>query len=244
MNLTAIYNIWDGVERLHDSIESIKDGVDNFIFAIQTISNAGEVDDPSEDVFCAAYLSKLHNFQVITYRPDLNVSAGTNEIKKRHWALKYARENVEGMSHFLHIDTDECYPNFKEMKEEFMNSRADGSVANIVTYFKSKDLRFEGYDDYYVPFIHKLSKQSFGQYAAKYPFYVDPTRRTNDKNIVLIKGGAMHHYSWVRDDIMKKANNSSAKSNIFAGTLLEYYNDQNTGEGTIINGRKLIKATK
>jgi hypothetical protein len=54
----------------------------------------------------------------------------------------------------------------------------------------------------------------------------------------------MHHYSWVRDDIMKKANNSSAKSNIFAGTLIAYYNDQNTGEGTIINGRKLIKATK
>ena len=46
MKLAAIYNVWDGVELLRGSMESVKDGVDLFIIVYQNVSNIGEVFHP------------------------------------------------------------------------------------------------------------------------------------------------------------------------------------------------------
>ena len=83
----------------------------------------------------------------------------------------------------------------------------------------------ENEDNYYVPFIHELNENTtVGNYG--YPFYADPTRKINESNVVLLDV-YMHHFSWIRKDIERKARNSSAKANIEKSDLLkDYYSDE------------------
>ena len=39
----------------------------------------------------------------------------------------------------------------------------------------------------------------------------------------------MHHYSWVRNDIMRKVNNSTARDNILRSSLLSDYESAKEG---------------
>jgi len=50
MKLAAIYNVWDGVELLHGSIECIKDHVNQIIIVWQNVSNIGEIYDPMPEM--------------------------------------------------------------------------------------------------------------------------------------------------------------------------------------------------
>ncbi len=221
MKLAAIYNVWDGVEMLRRSIDCLVKEVDIFIIVYQEQSNFGEIYNPLPDMNLEGI-----NCILIKYNPPC-FAGFQNEIAKRNIGLDKAREL--GCSHFLHIDTDEMYKDFSEAKQLFIKSGAKGSVCKLYTYFRWPTLRFETEDGYFVPFIHELSLETRAG-ISKYPYYVDPTRKINCENVVLLDI-FMHHFSWVRIDILRKIRNSSAKANLERGTMLNSYHDSGVKEG-------------
>lgn len=236
--LAAIYNVWDGVELLEGSIRSIINDVDVIIIVYQKVSNFGEEYDPCPEIIHACSQFSRGNFHFEEYTPAIG-NGFQNESKKRNIGLNLARE-LE-CTHFLHIDTDEYYKNFAEAKKLYIESGAEGSVCKLFTYFKLPTLRFETEDGYFVPFIHKLNFDTLAG-TIDYPFYVDPTRRINCHNVVELPVH-MHHFSWVRKDINRKARNSSAKNNIERGTMTQDYINPKVGPGFYVKDydKKLIE---
>jgi len=238
MKLAAIYNVWDGDELLPYSIASILEYVDVIIIIWQEHSNYGEYYYPEVgqsnlnfDAFhrkIAGIAKKEKPVQLITsvkyiyqeYKPVSN-SGASNETSKRNIGLDIAKE--EECTHFLFMDCDESYQDFGKAKKEFIDSDADGSVCELFTYWVNPTYQLEPKEDYFVPFIHKLRKNTLAG-MQEYPWWCDPTRRVNEQNVVKI-ASCMHHFSYVRNDIERKLRNSSAKINIEKSTYLEDYKD-------------------
>lgn len=217
MKLAAIYNVWDGVELLKGSIDSIINHIDLLIIVYQSISNYGEKFDPSPDIVAACESLKI---PVIIHRVDIEqfINPGRSEAFKRNIGIKLARES--GATHFVHLDCDEYYSNFGILKFQY-GDKSDGSVCKMYTYFKRPTLMFEEPDNYYVPFIHRLLPWTQAAQNVKYPHYVDPTRKINTTDVVKLDAEFMHHFSWVRVDIERKIRNSTARKNIEKSGLLE-----------------------
>jgi hypothetical protein len=234
MKLAAIYNVWDGEELLRGSIDCIKAHVDVIIIMYQDVSNFGESHDPLSTLGRYFSLSN-EKIKLIKFRPTVDRKGFKNEIAKRNEGIEAAR--YLDCTHFLHIDCDEYYKDFAQAKEEFLLSDADGSVCRMFTYFKNPTLRFAHEDNYYVPFIHQL-KPNTNSGCDHYQYYVDPTRRVNCDRVMLIKSERMHHFSYVRKNIERKINNSSARANILKSKLLEDYNNPEVGPGFYVQDFK------
>ncbi len=210
MRLCAIYNVWfDAIEHLEKSISLISKDTDRIVIVFQYVSNRGETlfnyerDKYERELYD---IQMKYSLTLIEYEPDLKKSAAKNETAKRMLGLQHAKQN--GMTHFFHIDSDEYWIGFKEAKQKFIDSRARGSVCKMYTYFKHPYLRLEEPETYHVPFIHEL-KETTTTGVGRYPFYVDPTRKINEENIVELDH-YMHHMSYVRLNIKRKMRNSSA----------------------------------
>ena len=234
--LCAIYNVFDSVELLKGSMECLKNDVDLFIIIWQDVSNFGEKYHAFLDADFSNFEKPIYDFK---YEPNLNISGAENETNKRNKGLEIAKHH--NCSHFLHLDCDEYYENFAEAKQKFIDSGANGSVCKILTYFKKPTLRLENEDNYYVPFIHELIEITTAG-NQDYPFYVDPTRKINEQNVVLLDI-YMHHFSWIRNNIERKFRNSSAKANIEKSDLLKDYYSDETKSGYFLKdyGQKLIE---
>lgn len=233
MKLAAIYNAWDGICLLRGSMLCLKNHVDLFIIVWQDVSNFGEKYNPIPDMDLSGFPN------VILHKYDPTVGAGPfNEKKKRNIGLDIARAN--GCTHFLHLDNDEYYEDFGEAKNLYIKAGKAGSVCKLYTYFKLPTLRFDTPDGYFVPFIHELRADSQAG-MRNYPFYVDPTRRINETEVIELPV-YMHHFSWVRKDIERKCRNSSAKENIERGTMLQDYYSPNIGPGYYVKDydKKLV----
>lgn len=229
--LAAIYNVFDGEELLIPSMKSIESKVDVFIIMFQTVSNYGEKHDPIKEIlknrhFIRDCQSEIHFQQ---YEPSKH-NGMHNERTKRNLGIEFAKK-LE-CTHFLHIDCDEFFEDFPAAVEEFERSGAEGSVCELYTYFKSPTLRFENVDNYIVPFIHEL-KHDTKSGTKDYPFYCDPTRTVNCQDVVKLNS-KMHHFSYVRRDINRKINNSSAKNNILKSNLLRDYLDPEIKAGSYV----------
>jgi len=238
MKLAAIYNVFDGVELLRGSMNTLRYQVDLFIIVWQDVSNYNEFFNPMPFIDVSGYKEViLHK-----YNPVIPGSGSSNERNKRNIGLELAKSH--GCTHFMHVDVDEYYEDIWKAKASFEKSGAKGSVCKLYTYFKTPTLRFETPDEYYVPFIHALNPDTIAGYSiTNYPFWVDPTRRVNEENVVLLEDVFMHHYSWVRKDISLKVRNSSARANFEKTTLLKDYYSESIGEGSIVKDyheKKLI----
>lgn len=241
MKTAAIYNVFDGTELLIHSMRSVKSGVDVFIIVWQSESNFGEFYYPfQKNTVTKSELEQEFNCIFIQYTPTRK--AGTaNETEKRNIGIEIAKSL--DCSHFIFMDCDELYENFEYLKNNFLKSGATGSVCPILTYFKRPTLRLATFDNYFVPFIHELHKDTkAGKQREKYPFYVDPTREVNQTNIIQLSD-PMHHFSWCRNDIGLKVRNSSAKANIEHSFLIRDYNFEGTKEGYYLHDyrQKLVK---
>lgn len=241
MRTAAIYNVFDGTELLIHSMRSIKDGIDKFIIVWQGVSNYGELYFPFQQntVTINQIESEFPNVSFVQVEPDLKISPGKMETQKRNMGILLAKEY--GCTHFVLMDCDEFYTDFSKMKDEFIQSGCTGSVAPICTYFKKPLLRLENYDNYYVPFIHQLDIDTVTGWNS-YPYYVDPTRKIKTESVHLMSM-PMHHYSWVRKDIKRKVNNSTARANILKSKLIEDYYNPNVKAGSVLRdyqNQKLI----
>lgn len=232
--IIAIYNSFDGEELLEGSIECIREHVDFILVVAQKVSNYGEKYDGGYNLANSLNTVDL----VIEYNPNLKLNGATNETIKRNIGIEYAKQN--GFGYFILMDNDEYYQDFGRMKKDFLNSGADGSVCRLWTFYKEPTLRLEEQENYFVPFIHKLHlKTKTGNNI--YPKYVDPTRRINTTNVIVMQD-PMFHYSYVRKSIIRKLSNSSASPNISKKikTILDDYN--NACEGYFVKDfqQKLI----
>lgn len=234
MKLAAIYNVWDNVEMLKGSMECMKNDVQLFIIVYQTVSNFGEEYNPLNDMDLNGF-----NHILVEYKPE-HQAGQTNETAKRNLGLETAKSCE--CTHFLLVDCDEYYEDFSSAKKEYENLETDGSVCPILTYFKSPTWRFENLDNYYVPFIHKLFPYTIIGYNRNYPYYVDRTRMVDYNNVGMVNQ-PMHHFSWVRKDIEKKARNSSAKYNIERSDLLKDYHNPEVKPGFFVKdfNQKLVE---
>lgn len=238
MKLAAIYNVFDGVELLRGSMNTLKYHVDLFIIVWQDVSNYNEYFNPMPFIDVSGIKTVVFH----KYNPIIPSNGTSNERNKRNIGLELAKSH--GCTHFMHVDVDEYYQDFGKAKQLYEEMGFNGSVCKLFTYFKTPTLRFETPDEYYVPFIHALKPDSMAGYSLEpYPFYVDPTRRINETNVVELPDTFMHHYSWVRKDITMKVRNSSAKKNFERTSLLHDYFDHGIKEGSIVkdyHGKKLI----
>lgn len=242
MKLAAIYNVWDGAELLGGSMKTLSNHVDLFIIIWQDVSNYNEYYNPMHFIDRVLRMG-LGNVILHKYNPVIPGSGLSNERNKRNIGIEIAKSHA--CTHFLNIDVDEYYEDFGKAKGAYIASGHRGSVCQLYTYFKCPTLRFETPDEYYVPFIHELTQDTMVGYSlTRYPFYVDPTRRVNETDVVLLPEIFMHHYSWVRLTIERKVENSSAKANFQRTTLLQDYFSKDIKEGSIVkdyHGKKLVK---
>lgn len=216
MKLASIINVFDGDELLPYAMFSVNKHIDLFIIVWQDISNFGEEYKPNLPLVIQSVPMVLHK-----YTPKIKHGA-VNEIKKRNIGLDIAREYE--CTHYFWQDCDEIYDDFESAKLAYINSGHAGSVCPIWTYFKKPTWRLEQPDNYFVPFIHELKSdtEAGGFNAKSYPKYVDPTRATNETDVIELPH-FMHHMSWVRKDIMMKVRNSSARENIYKGKWVQDY---------------------
>jgi len=232
MKLAAIYSVFDSEELLIPSMRQVHEHVDIIIIMFQTVSNYGEEYNPITEILANRAFFKECKAEVHFEKYDPSKHNGMhNETAKRNLGLEFAK--ALECTHFLHLDCDEFYSDFGAAKQEYIDSGAEVSACEMFTYFKKPTLRFENVDDYFVPFIHELKPDTIGGHKQSYPLYVDPTRRVNAAEVYQMKT-KMHHFSWVRRDINRKINNSSAKNNIAKSNLLRDYLDPKIKAGSYV----------
>lgn len=225
MRLAAIFNLFDGCELLEGVLKCLNGHVDVYIFLYQKVSNFGEHYNPIFEISEAwRSVKQKKSIQVIWEYLPAEFGGFSNEIKKRNIGIDIARDH--GCTNFLHVDCDEYYEDFAALKKEYIDSGYAGSVCPIYTYFKKPTWRLENLDGYFVPFIHELHSDTKAG-RSSYPFYCDPTRVINQPNVIKLSQ-PMHHFSWVRNDIERKARNSSAgqSGNKLKGLLDDYHSPE------------------
>lgn len=247
MKLAGIWNVFDGLELLEGSIRQIRDHLDCVIVVSQTFSNWGEKDEsvyPFIESLVKSGLVDAHlHYDGV---PGLPMNANTpmyHETAKRQLGIDYAKR--EGYTHFIGLDCDEYYDTeqFRLAAQDFGSAGEDASLCNIITYYKKPTLRFESFEDYFVPFIHRLY-QNTRTGAGNYPERVDPTRGVCPfkKRVKLTyQSIAMHHFSWVRRDIEKKIRNSTARRNINTDNVRKDYTHAKPGYFVSGFGMRLIE---
>lgn len=226
MKIGVSYNVFDGEELLENSIKSIRNNVDYISVVYQTVSNFG---NPSDEGL-VPLLEKLEDEGLIDelfmYKPTLNKGGHYNEIRKRNLGL-YISEGA-GCTHHIAMDSDEFYTDeqFKFMKEEMLKGDFDSSACQMITYYKESKYRLDPKEEYYVSLLFKIKQGKEFVMGINFPVLVDPTRRMeSDKCRVFTRDEIeMHHMSYVRKDLRKKLQNSSASPNFKnIDKLVDYY---------------------
>ena len=221
MKIGASYNLFDGEELLKSSILSIRDSVDFISIVYQTQSNLGNPCNPQlTDLLLRLRKDKLVN-EVVHYNPDFSKSAPSNEVIKRNIGLILSKENK--CTHHLSVDTDEFYEKdqFEFAKNAIIKNDYDSSACRLYTYYKNGHTILDPIEDYYVPFLYKIRKGFYFE-TIPFPVLVDPTRRMPAGKLIEfgINELAMHHFSYVRNNMRMKLENSSAKPN-FTEEMIE-----------------------
>lgn len=163
-----------------------------------------------------------------------------NEMIKRRIGINRAKEL--GCTHFILMDCDEYYERDQFAKAiKFLDGGS--GVCRMHTYFKRPTLKLEHPENYFVPFIHRLNPDTqIGN--NKYKFYCDRTRVVNEHEVIQVPDDIcmMHHFSWVRKDINKKIQSSSAQDLIQnKGILADYNRPLVSGDWISSYDQKLIE---
>jgi len=237
MEIAAIYNVFDGLELLEGSIECIRDQVKHVIVVAQDVSNFGESDD-----FVYPYCEYLKDKGLVDHIIKYTPYAGSglqNETRKRQVGIDFAKKLKA--SHFLSVDCDEYYIT-EEFQKICFHGCEGGFCLRLKTYYKSPHFILENPENYYVPFIHTLRNHTTTGLHNPYPFHVDPTRRINEKNVKLIDGVFMHHFSYIRLDIRKKIENSTARNNLLKKSwIYQEFDEAKAGDFIQLFEQKIIE---
>ena len=215
MRLVSIISVWvDTLELLPYAIDNHLEFCDGVIVVWSLTSNHGAVDKRMLE-FVAT-----NNYQNVLFHqiePIKKMKPLLNETRKRNIGLEIAKR--EGYTHFFLADADEMYipEHVEKDKKLFNETQINGLVCSLQVYVGKPTLSC--YDDTLVPFIHKLRKDTTAGRFQHYPFaydkkrnsHIDPSRRLNERNGIIMSNTVMHHMSYIRADINLKIQNSTAK---------------------------------
>lgn len=211
MLLAACYTVFNGLELLEKSIAQIESEVDWVIIGYQTISNKG---NPSTVI--EPFLERFRGnfkYHLVHFEPDLSKNTKENERKKHQSLLNYAR--ILGCTHVFLSACDHFYDK-KQIpwaKKMVLEENLDITFTRMYTYYKHPEWQLTPLEDYYMPFIIKLSETTRIERMSTFPLRVDPSVQINTfaKWILFPEQHLMlHHYSMIRTDIKNKFDNAAA----------------------------------
>lgn len=219
MRLVSIISTWgDTLSLLPKCIENHLQFSDSVIVVWSSKSNYGIIDNRM-----LHFVMTFENRDRVIFHqvePIINRKGDPlyNETRKRNEGLKVAKAN--GFTHYIISDADEFYipDQVHTAKTEFNDSNLNGLVAYI-RVFVGKPTLWCIDPNTIVPFIHKLRpKTEVGRFS-EYPYaykatkiaQIDPSRRPNEVTGIRFSKAEMYHYSYVREDIDMKIQNSTAK---------------------------------
>ena len=225
MRLGLAYNVFDGEELLIYSLNNLIPLVDFICVVYQTTSNFGNknpmLKERLERLKRMGLIDELHLYEPqIEYleNGELDIKNGRhNEFQKRNIGLEICRKN--SCDTFMTIDCDELYDEtqFLWAKNEFETGGYDTSFAKMKTFYKYASLEVTPSEEYYVPMFYKIKKDTKFTYdfIPPYPCDIDPTRRVKAgySRIFQREEVEMYHYSYVRNNLISKVNNTSAQNN-------------------------------
>ncbi len=231
MKLGISYNVFDGEELLEGSIKQIRSEVDYISVVYQTTSNFGQKCNDG----LVPLLDRLKSEGLIDilheYIPTLNTHPHHNEILKRNIGLELSKNG--GCTHHMSMDCDEYYSidQFKFLKQEIINNDFDSSYCQMKTYYKSWEYQIFPPEEYFVSLIYKIKPNEYFGHGKNCPVTTDPTRQISSGKYRIFKREEieMHHGSYIRNDIRKKFENSSASGN-FRNDIEKLVQEYNTWE--------------
>lgn len=241
MKVGVSYNIFDAEEHLEGSIKQIRNCVDFISVVYQQTSNFGDKCNPNLINLLNKLVSKKLVDQIVEYFPLQMANPHDNEINKRNIGLVLSKSNE--CTHHMSMDTDEYYKEdqFNYVKKIMLEGNYDSSACQMSTYYKEPIYRIEPKEEYYVSLLFKIKPNVIYNFANKFPVLTDPTRSMVPGNFRSFSREEieMHHMSFVRLDIEKKLNNSSAKINFekFIPEFLDYFKNWSCGMKAITPGK-------
>ncbi len=224
---------------LEGSVRQIRPFVDFVLCSVQTVSFTGQCYDGGAEK--AQELKRMGLVdQVATFTPSPTERTQINELRKRFGAIQLGYK--AGFTHFIHMDCDEYYlpAEFERAKRFVEECGCDGSLVYSKTYFKRPDWEMDDVDRAFFTFIHKY-RDGLTCCGSNFPYVCDPTRTVDAKDIKILDRGliTLHHYSWVRNDVLRKVRNSSTGGVMEAGGVLEDYERAEVGNLVRHLGRRI-----
>lgn len=234
MKLGIAYNVFDGIELLEYSLNSIRGFASYIVVIYSVVSNNFQV----MKVDLPEVLSRLQQLglidHLVLYTPDIAIGLHANELNKRNLGLDYCR--LQGCTHFLSMDVDELYKadQFQNSMRLLEENGADTSVCGLATYYKKPYYRFLPDECYYVPFIMEIFSHRVLVFNESFPVLVDPTRCCATENCLVFERDIleMHHFSYVRKDLRTKLICSSAMEDVplDVDAYMEFFDTWKLGE--------------
>lgn len=228
MKIGVSYNIFDGEELLEGSINCIREEVDYISVVYQVESNFGNKCDSGLVPLLEKLLKDGLVDELFEYQPKVNRGGHYNEITKRNIGVSLSLG--KGCSHHMSMDSDEYYllDRFKYMKKVIADGDYDSSACQLLTYYKEPIYVLDPPEDYYVSLLYKINETSEYSMNNRLPVLVDPTRCMKPGNCKIFTRDEieMHHMSYIRKDIRRKLQNSSAVVNFNdrVNKLVDYHN--------------------
>lgn len=221
------YSVFDGLELLEHSIESIRNSCNYINVVYSDISWYGN--KTNEDILSILKDLQERNLidEIIYYKPDLALLAVENERNKRNLGLRFAKKAK--IDYFMTMDADEFYlQNEVEIAKRYiLKNNITHSFCNIVNYSILPTHRFLRTPSF-VQFFSKLKRNSILETNKKIITIIDPTRQLNHywggAKYFFLPQVEMHHMTIIRKNLLVKFKNSTARDayKIITESFYEY----------------------
>ncbi len=208
------YCVFDGEELLESSIRSIRNSVDYINIVYSSVSYSYKHTNQNIEQVVYSLKDKGLVDEIIEYKPNAKIKLQKNEIRKRNIGLKYAKK--AGVNYFMTMDTDEFYikEELDKAQEFILKNNITHSFCPIINYGPYPSQRSKELSQYSVPFFFKVTKRSFLRNEKKRRICItDPTRNSSYflfSRYFYLNNVAMHHMTYVRKDLRKKLESSTA----------------------------------
>lgn len=251
------FNLWKGEEFIPYCLNQIKPFAGYVVIIYQQKSNYGqERDDISNKL--DKWVNQGLIDEWVNYDPDFDCEPQYygihNELRKRNIALEKCKE--AGCTHISDLDADEIYyfDDFDMVLDEIVFGNYDAGFCKMKTYYKYPDCQLEEIENYYVPFIYKINKDSKFEPIENdmFPVLTDGKRRIKHKNPLILDTDelVMHHYSYVRKDdqeMIDKFKNASSRLNFTderINEIIKCWNSFKVGNKALFGKDQEVKTIK
>lgn len=213
------YSVFDGEYLLEPNIRAIRSEVDYVNVVYQLRSWYGNLADENLLPYLQDLKAKGLIDELIEYVPNLQQSAGLQELNKRNLGLKAAAKS--GVTYFMTMDVDEFYhaAEMKQAQDFILEHDIDCSFVSFSNYGPSPmDLSLSP-AGCYMPFFAKINSRSKLGKNHHIPCVIDKTRRMKHRfgcKYYVLSGISAHHMTTVRKDLQQKYINSSTQTTKYA----------------------------